>query len=437
MTDIVKDRVFLSKLDLHRDKKVGIRGWVNKVRSSGKISFLELRDGTDFVQCIIEHKNVDEKVVECVKALSQESTVLIEGVVAEHFKKKGVFEIHVSHVELLAPAVDYPISPKEHGDAFLLDRRHLWLRSKKQWAIQRIRNTVINALYEYLNAENFIKIDSPIITSTSCEGTTTLFGFEYFDMGKGYLSQSGQLYLEAAAAAHNRVFDFGPVFRAEKSKTRKHLTEFWMLDVEMAFCEYSEIMDTQEALIKHVFKKVLAQNPKELEALERDSAALLKVIERPFERITHSQAVELLQKKGSDINYDMDLGAGDETLLSEIFDIPVFIERWPAHIKAFYMKKDPKDARFVIGSDLMANDAFGEIIGGSQREDDYDLLLESVKKENIPMEDFEWYLDLRKYGSFPHGGFGIGLERLVLWVCGTKHIRETIPFPRMIHRFKP
>ncbi|MBU1663756.1 asparagine--tRNA ligase, partial [Patescibacteria group bacterium] len=326
-------------------------------------------------------------------------------------------------------------SKKEHGPDFLLENRHLWLRSDKQWAIQRVRNTIINATYEYLNDNGYIKIDSPIITPAACEGTTELFELDYFD-DKAYLTQSGQLYLEAAIMSFGKVFDFGPVFRAEKSKTRRHLTEFWMMDVETAFVEHEENLKIQEELISHIVKKVLETNEAELKILERDIEALKKV-QAPFERMTHAEAVAKLHELGSDIGDMDDLGADDETMLTKLFEKPIFIEKYPAEVKAFYMKRDPADPSRALCADLLAPEGYGEIIGGSQREDDYEVLLERINEHKLPVEDFQWYLDLRKYGSVPHSGFGYGLERIVTWICGIEHVRETIPFPRLINRIRP
>ncbi len=411
-----------------------MKGWLSNKRSSGKLHFWELRDGSGFIQCIIYQDNVSADVFELGNKITLESSVEVTGMVAEHPKKPGNFELQVKNLVLVGDSPDYPIGKKEHGPDFLLDHRHLWLRSKKQWAIQRIRNTVINAIFEYLNNEGFIKIDTPIITPNACEGTTTLFEIDYFD-NPAYLTQSGQLYLEAAIAAHGRVFDFGPVFRAEKSKTRRHLTEFWMMDAEMAFCTLEENLEIQENLICHIAKKVLEKHRGDLEILERDPAPLEK-LKAPFIHMTHSEAVAELNKKGSDIKITEDLGGDDETLLTEDKDLPVFITHWPKDIKSFYMKRDEND-KYALCADLIAIEGFGEIIGGSQREDDYDELLKRIKEHKLSVEDFQWYLDTRKYGSTPHGGFGIGLERTVGWMCGTKHIRETIPFPRMLNRMRP
>ena len=406
-------------------------------RGSGKLYFLQLRDGTGTTQGVVVADDVSTEVVELAEQLKMESSVIVKGKVVAHPKHEGVFEMQVTDLHAVQiPEEDYPISKKEHGPDFLLTNRHLWLRSPKQRAIQVIRNTVINATYEYLNNEGFIKIDSPILTPAACEGTTTLFELEYFEEGMAYLSQSGQLYLEAAIFSVGRCFDFGPVFRAEKSKTRRHLTEFWMMDAEAAFVEHEENMKIQEGLICHIVKKVLELNQAELKTLERNIEPLKK-IEAPFIYKTHAEVVAELREMGSDIGEKDDLGADDETILTKKYDKPIFVEKYPAEVKAFYMKRDPDDPSVALCSDLLAPEGYGEIIGGSQREDDYETLLSRVREHNLPEEAFSWYLDLRKYGSVPHSGFGYGLERIVAWVSGTEHIRETIPFPRMIYRIYP
>jgi len=428
--------IFLKNIANFKNQSVTIKGWVYNFRSSGKIAFLQIRDGGGFIQAIIEQQSVSETVWEQTKQITLESSIEVTGTVTVHPKQADTFELQVSDLHIIQLAEEYPIGKKEHGPEFLLDQRHLWLRSNKQWAIQRVRNTVINAIYEYLNQEGFIKIDAPILTPTSCEGTTTLFKVPYFDLGSAYLSQSGQLYIEAAIFSHGRVFDFGPVFRAEKSKTRRHLTEFWMMDAEAAFVDHEGNMKIQEQLISFVTEKVLVDNQSELAILERDIEPLKK-IKSPFIRITHADAVKKLQSLGSDIKDGEDLGGDDETLLTKDSDVPVFVEKWPKDIKAFYMKRDLKNPNVVLGADLIAPEGFGEIIGGSERETDYEVLINRMKQEKLPIEPFQWYLDLRRYGSVPHSGFGIGLERLVGWMCGTHHIRETIPFPRMINRLTP
>jgi len=417
-------------------KKVSIRGWVYNFRCSGKIAFLQVRDGSGFIQGIVLKNSLSEEKWEQVKNITIETSVILEGEISQHPKDETIFELQVSDVEVVQLSEEYPIGKKEHGPSFLLDNRHLWLRSRKQWAIQRIRDCVIRGTYEFFHKENYSKFDSPILTPNACEGTTTLFDIDYFDMGKAYLSQSGQLYLEAAIFSLGKCYDFGPVFRAEKSKTRRHLTEFWMMDAEAAFVEHDENMDIQERMIKHFITKVLAECQEELAILERDVSKLERVL-KPFTRMTHEEVVKKLQKMGSKIGFEDDLGAEDETMLVEGSDTPIFVEKYPAEVKAFYMKRDPKNPKYALCNDMIAPEGFGEIIGGSQREDDYDTIIARVKEHNLPMESFQWYLDLRKYGSVPHSGFGYGLERIVGWMCGTHHVRETIPFPRMITRLTP
>ena len=435
-------KIYFKDIDKYVDQEVSLTGWVFNVRSSGKIAFIQIRGGSGLVQAIVDKKNVSEDVWENVNSLTPESSIIVAGKVAKH-PKKDEYEVHVTSLEIVQIAKEYPIGAKEHGPDFLLDNRHLWLRSGKQWAIQRVRNTIINAIYEFLNSKHFIKIDSPILTPNACEGTTDLFEVNYFDDDKAYLSQSGQLYLEAAIMSHGQVFDFGPVFRAEKSKTRRHLTEFWMMDAEAAFMEHTESMELQENLICFIVEKILEKNKQELEILERDISKLEK-IKAPFKRLTYNETIKKLNELGSDIKHGEDLGNDDETLLTKDSDVPIFIEKWPASIKAFYMKKDPvisksdpNDSGLALCDDLIATEGYGEIIGGSQREDDYDALLDMIKKHNLPIEEFQWYLDLRKYGSVPHSGFGMGLERMVAWMCGVKHVRETIPFPRLVNRLRP
>ena len=427
----------IEKIKDHVGKEVTVRGWMYNKRGSGKINFLQLRDGTGMIQGICVKNDVSEDVFKKAEDLTMESAVSVTGEITKHPKFDDVFELQIKNIDIHHLNNDeYPISKKEHGPDFLLNNRHLWLRSSKQWAIQRVRNTIINGTFEYLNDEGFIKIDSPILTPNACEDTTDLFEITYFDEGSAYLSQSGQLYIEAAIYSVGRCFDFGPVFRAEKSKTRRHLTEFWMMDAEAAFVEHEENMKIQEGLISHILRRVLEKNRKELKVLERDIAPLEK-IKAPFIRKTHAEVVKELHEMGSDIQPDHDLGGDDETILTEKYDQPIFVEKYPAEVKAFYMKRDPKDDSLALCSDLLAPEGYGEIIGGSQREDDYDTLLRRIKEHKLPVKEFEWYLDLRKYGSVPHSGFGYGLERITAWICGTKHIRETIPFPRMITRITP
>lgn len=434
---------YIKDLAKHKGSSITIRGWVFNIRSSGKIMFLELRDGTGFVQAIIEEKSLLKNnpsragdVWKEAQKITLESSIQLTGISSEHPKKTGVFELHVHDLKIFQISPEYTIGKKDHGPDFLLDNRHLWIRSQKQWAILRIRAAIYRFIEEWLQSQGFTRFDSPILTPAACEGTTTLFEIDYFDLGKAYLSQSGQLYLEAAISSLGRVYDFGPVFRAEKSKTRRHLTEFWMMDAEAAFVEHDENMKIQEGLVAHVIDKVLSEYEKELVILERDIEPLKK-IKAPFYKITHSEAVKKLKELGSNIEDGADLGADDEAMLTTQYDRPLFVEKYPSAIKAFYMKRDPKNSAVVLCDDLLAPEGYGEIIGGSQREDDYDQLLKRIKEHNLPEENFQWYLDLRKFGSVPHSGFGIGLERVVAWICGLKHVRETIPFPRMITRKTP
>ncbi|MBU0647955.1 asparagine--tRNA ligase [Patescibacteria group bacterium] len=429
------EQVFVKDLKQHLDKEVLLKGWIYNLRSSGKIMFWQFRDGTSVMQVVVSQDEVDEKIWEEAQKVTIESSVVIKGKVTKHPKKEE-YEVQLSGLTIVQISEEYPIGKKEHGPDFLLTNRHLWLRSPRQWAIQRVRNVVINAMYEYLNNKGFIKIDAPILTPNACEGTTTLFEVDYFDQGKAYLSQSGQLYIEAAIFSVGRCFDFGPTFRAEKSKTRRHLTEFWMMDAEAAFVEHEESMKIQEGNIRHIIRKVLAECDLELDILKRDKEAL-KRTDNEFKIMTYHDTIEFLRSKGSDIKVGEDLGADDETILTAESDVPVFVEKWPKEIKAFYMKQDPENPAVYKCSDLVATEGYGEVIGGSQREDDYDLLLERMKKEKLPIADYQWYLDLRRYGSVPHSGYGIGLERTVGWMCGIRHIRETIPFPRMISRIYP
>jgi len=428
--------IIVKDIATHLGEEIRLRGWVRNIRSSGKLLFIIFRDGSGEVQAVAFKPDLGEEAFEEAKRLSLESSVIITGIPKEHQKISGQYELAVTSVQAVQIAEDYPISKKEHGPDFLLSNRHLWIRSPKQWAVLRIRHTVYFAICEYLNDNDFFRFDSPILTPNACEGTTTLFELDYFDEGKAYLSQSGQLYLETGIMSLGRVYDFGPVFRAERSKTRKHLTEFWMMDAEAAYVEHDENMAIQEGLIRHVIRTVLTKCDKELDILERDKDAL-KAADAPFRKMTHYEAIEYLRSKGSEIDHGSDLGAADEVLLTEGSPVPVFIEKWPKAIKAFYMKRDAENDDLVLGSDLIAPEGFGEIIGGSQREDDHDVLLARMQAEKMPIEDYQWFLDLRKYGSVPHSGFGIGLERLVTWMSGIHHIRETIPFPRMIYRIYP
>jgi len=417
-------------------QSVTVKGWAYNVRSSGSIAFLQLRDGSGFTQVVVVKNNVDESSWQAAVDTTLESSVSVTGVVSKHPKQEGVYELQAAIVQLIQKSEEYPIGKKEHGPDFLLDHRHLWLRAPSQWAVMRIRNEIIYATFDWFRRHGFVKIDSPILTPNACEGTTELFEIDYFGERKAYLSQSGQLYLEAAIASVGRCFDFGPVFRAEKSKTRRHLIEFWMMDAEAAFIEHEDNLKIQEELITYIVKTVLENCATELKILERDVEPLKKVV-APFYRLTHTEAIRLLREKGSDIGDMDDLGADDETVLTQMYDKPIFIEKYPAAVKAFYMKRDPSDPARVLNADLLAPEGYGEIIGGSQREDDYDALVARIREHNLPEKEFQWYLDLRKYGSVPHSGFGYGLERIVAWICGLHHVRETIPFPRLINRLEP
>lgn len=429
--------IFIKDASQHVGAEVIVRGWMFNKRSSGKIHFLEMRDGSGTIQGIVFVPNVLPEVAEKAAKLTLESSVALTGTITKHPKLADTYELQVKNIEIynLAPD-DYPIGKKDHGPDFLLEHRHLWLRSAKQASIQKVRNTIINATYEYLNSHGFIKIDSPILTPAACEGTTELFEMKYFDEGKAYLTQSGQLYLEAAIASVGRCFDFGPVFRAEKSKTRRHLTEFWMMDAEAAFVEHDENLKIQEELITYIVAACLERNEADFKILERDTAPLKKITP-PFYRKTYAEVIKELREMGSDITENIDLGGDDETMLSQKYDKPIFVEKYPAKVKAFYMKRDPADPTKALCADLIAPEGYGEIIGGSQREDDYETLLKRVQEHKLPEDAFKWYLDLRKYGSVPHSGFGFGLERLVTWICGLHHVRESIPFPRTLNRIYP
>jgi asparaginyl-tRNA synthetase len=428
------------------NKEITLKGWVWNVRSSGKIKFVILRDGTGFIQLVIEKNNVDESIFEMIEKLSQESVIEVKGIVVENSrlkfdKNKSNFnvafigyEIIVKDLKILYKTQDYPITPKEHGIDFLLDNRHLWIRSSKQFAILRIRNTIKNSIREFLNKEGFIEFDSPILTPSACEGTTTLFEIDYFG-DKMYLSQSGQLYVEAGALAFNKVYCFGPTFRAEKSKTRRHLMEFWMVEPEIAFATLEDIIYLAQNMISYIVSKVLEDNLYELLILERDISKL-ENIRPPFYRITYKEAVELLNSKGINFEFGQDFGAPEETVISESFDKPVIIINYPKSIKPFYMKLDDSK-EFVLNMDILAPEGYGEIVGGSQREDDYETLLKRMQEENIPIKDYQWYLDLRKYGTVKHAGFGLGIERTVAWICKLDHVRQAIPFPRMLYRYYP
>lgn len=427
----------ISEMKNNVGKEVELKGWLYNFRSSGSLQFLQIRDGSGFVQAVLVKDEVSEEVWTASDGISLECSLKVSGEVSEHPKKAGVYELQAKSVEIVGGSEDFPIGKKEHGPDFLLSQRHLWVRSKSQWAILRLRDRIMMSMHEYLHEQDFIKTDSPIFTPNACEGTTDLFAVDYFDEGEAFLSQSGQLYLEAMIASVGRCYDFGPVFRAEKSVTRRHLTEFWMMDAEAAFVEHDENMDIQEGLVKHVIAKCLEHCEKEFEILERDVEPLKKIVEQPFTRLTYDEAIKVLHENGSDIKHGEDLGNDDEGLLTENSDVPVFIHKWPKDIKPFYMKIDPENPTLALNSDLIATEGGGEIAGGSERAVNYEELRDLIKEEGLNLEDFDWYLDARKYGSVPHSGFGFGLERLVRWISGTKHIRECIPFPRMVNRVRP
>ncbi|MBH8582539.1 asparagine--tRNA ligase [Thermoactinomyces sp. CICC 10735] len=420
----------------HVGKEVKLGGWLYNKRSSGKIQFLQLRDGTGFIQGVLVKSQVAPEVWDAAKQLTQESSLYIWGTVREDERAPGGFELDVTNLEVIQVAEEYPIAKKEHGVDFLLDHRHLWIRSPRQRAILTIRAEIIKALQQYLNDEGFTLVDPPVLTPSSCEGTTNLFHTKYFDED-AYLTQSGQLYMEAAAMTLRKVYSFGPTFRAEKSKTRRHLIEFWMIEPEMVFVEHEESLKIQENMVAHVVRHVLDNCEAELKTLGRDISRLEKVT-APFPRITYDEAVELLHKEGfSDFEWGEDFGAPHETKIAESFEKPVFITHYPTEIKAFYMKPDPNRPEVVLCADLIAPEGYGEIIGGSQRIDDPELMRQRYEEHNLPKEAYQWYMDLRKYGSVPHSGFGLGLERTVAWICGLDHVRETIPFPRMLNRLYP
>jgi asparaginyl-tRNA synthetase len=429
-------RIYIADLGDHVGSDITIHGWLYNKRSSGKIKFLIVRDGTGLLQCVMVKGALSPEVFEQFGALTQESSLKITGSIKEEPRAPGGFEMEVKDLSVIHIAREYPITPKEHGVEFLMDRRHLWLRSTRQHAIMRVRHHIIKAIREYFDSNGFTLIDSPILTPNAVEGTTTLFETDYFDLGKAYLTQSGQLYAEAAAMAHGKVYCFGPTFRAEKSKTRRHLTEFWMVEPEVAFNDLNDNMDLAEDFLEFVVSSTLEHKAKELETLERDTTYLQKV-KKPLPRISYDEAVEILRKKGITFEWGNDLGGTDETVISEEFDKPVMVHRYPAQVKAFYMKRDPENDKVALALDVLAPEGYGEIIGGSQREDDYDTLLARIREHNLPIEPFEWYLDLRRYGSVPHAGFGLGIERTVSWICGLDHVRETVPFARMIYRNTP
>jgi asparaginyl-tRNA synthetase len=436
------DQTYIRDVSKHVGEEITIKGWLYNLRSSGKLIFPQVRDGSGVIQGVVFKKSVAEQVWNDFEKLTQESSIIVTGRVRADERAPGGYELYVTGVEVLQVAEAYPITPKEHGVEFLMDNRHLWLRSKRQHAILSVRAEVIRGVRDYFDSHGFLLMDTPIFTPAACEGTTTLFEVDYFEDAKAYLTQSGQLYNEATAAAFGKVYCFGPTFRAEKSKTRRHLTEFWMVEPEVAYAELDDIMNLAEDFITFIVHRVLENRRSELTELERDMSKL-EAIQTPFPRLQYDDAVKMLQEghaKGELENafeWGGDFGAPDETYLSSKYDRPVMVHRYPAAVKAFYMKPDPERAELAMCVDVLAPEGYGEVIGGGQRADDLDYLLKQLHAHGLPEEAFDWYLDLRKYGTFPHGGFGMGIERCTAWLCGIDHIRETIPFPRMLYRLKP
>ncbi|OLE51099.1 MAG: asparagine--tRNA ligase [Acidobacteria bacterium 13_1_20CM_3_53_8] len=436
------NQVYINELSKHTGQEVTLKGWLYNLRSSGKLLFPQLRDGTGIVQCVVFKKNVQPEVWDALKGLGQESALIIRGAVRADERAPGGYEIDVSSAEVVQSAHDYPITPKEHGTEFLMDHRHLWLRSRRQHAILKVRATVVKAVRDFLDNDGFTLCDAPIFTPAACEGTTTLFEVNYFDEEKAYLTQSGQLYNEATAAAFGKVYCFGPTFRAEKSKTRRHLTEFWMVEPEMAYATLDDVMNLSERFLSYIASRVIEDRKEELKILERDISKLETIVP-PFPRLHYDDAVKMLQEgheRGELENrfeWGGDFGAPDETYISGHFDKPVMVHHYPAAVKAFYMARDPERSELALGVDVLAPEGYGEVIGGGARATSLDFLREQIAIHELPEEAFNWYLDLRRYGSVPHAGFGMGIERCTAWMCGIEHIRETIPFPRMLYRLKP
>lgn len=429
-------QTYIADIAAHVGQQVTLRGWLHNRRSSGKIHFLIVRDGSGFIQAVVSKAAVGDEAFGQADHLSQETSLSVTGTVRADARAKGGYELDVQSFDIHGESHDYPITPKEHGVDYLMDRRHLWIRAERQAAILRIRHEVINAVRDYFNGRGFILCDTPIFTPAACEGTTTLFPVQYFDDTTAYLTQSGQLYNEANAMALGKVYCFGPTFRAEKSKTRRHLTEFWMVEPEMAYAGLDDIIELAEGLLTSVVARVLDTRKAELAVLERDISKL-EAVTGHFPRLRYDEAAKILQEKGLPFQYGTDLGGTDETVLSEQFDKPLCVTHYPSDIKAFYMKPDPERPEQALCVDVLAPEGYGEIIGGGVRLDDYDLLLERIKAHELPQEAFEWYLDLRRYGTVPHGGFGMGIERCVAWICKLDHVRETIPYPRMLYRLYP
>jgi asparaginyl-tRNA synthetase len=436
------NQTYIRDVSKHVGEEITLKGWIYNLRSSGKLMFPQVRDGSGIIQGVVFKKNVPEQVWNDFEKLTQESSIIVTGKVRADERAPGGYELDVTGVEVIQVAHDYPITPKEHGVEFLMDNRHLWLRSKRQHAILSIRAEVIRAVRDFFDSNGFLLMDTPIFTPAACEGTTTLFEVDYFEDAKAYLTQSGQLYNEATAAAFGKVYCFGPTFRAEKSKTRRHLTEFWMVEPEVAYAELDDIMNLAEQFITFIVQRVLENRRKELTELERDITKL-ESIAPPFPRLQYDEAVKMLQEAHSKgelqerFEWGGDFGAPDETYLSNQFDRPVMVHRYPAAVKAFYMQPDRERPELAMCVDVLASEGYGEVIGGGQRADDLEYLQKQIQAHGLPEEAFDWYLDLRKYGTFPHGGFGMGIERCTAWLCGIEHIRETIPFPRMLYRLKP
>ncbi|SHS34145.1 aspartyl-tRNA synthetase [Mycobacteroides abscessus subsp. abscessus] len=430
------NKTTISQVHKYVGEDVKIGAWIANKRSSGKIAFLQLRDGTGFIQGVVVKAEVSEEVFQQAKGITQESSVYVTGTVQKDERSPFGYELQVKGIDVIHQSVDYPITPKEHGTEFLMDNRHLWLRSKRQHAVMKVRNEIIRATYEFFNEQGFTKVDPPILTGSAPEGTTELFATKYFDED-AYLSQSGQLYMEAAAMALGKVFSFGPTFRAEKSKTRRHLIEFWMIEPEMAFVEFEENLEVQEQYVSHIVQSVLKNCSLELKTLGRDTEKLEK-IQAPFPRISYDDAIKFLHEKGfTDISWGDDFGAPHETAIAESYDKPVFITHYPTTLKPFYMQPHPNREDVVLCADLIAPEGYGEIIGGSERIHDYELLKQRLTDHGLALESYEWYLQLREFGSVPHSGFGLGLERTVAWISGVEHVRETIPFPRLLNRLYP
>ncbi len=428
--------VRIEALGQHTDTVVTVQGWVSTFRSSGKLAFVVLRDGTGLLQLVISKRDVPEEVWGRIAGLTQETSLAATGTVRAEARAPGGYEMHVTDLVIIGASTEFPIQPKEHSTQFLFEHRHLWLRSRRQVAIAKVRNEVIKAIRDFFYERGFTLVDTPILTGSIGEQAGELFATDYFDLGKAYLAQTGQLYVEAAAAALGKVYCFGPTFRAEKSKTRRHLTEFWMVEPEVAFNDSAANMRLQEDFVSYIVGRTIEARKEELKELERDTTPLERV-QAPFHRISYTDAVARLNSLGSDMEWGKDLGGDDETLLAQQYDRPVFVFNYPKGVKAFYMKENPDDPRTVLNNDCLAPEGYGEIIGGSQREDDYDRLLARIHEQGLDPKAYDWYLDLRRYGTFVHSGFGLGVERTVAWICGLPHIRETIAFPRQIHRLYP